>query len=100
MLKTITVAGLDFEVEFDGLPFVPAKCYGPPEDCYPAEGGEAEILGICLNGVEVSDVLSDWALNQIQEQLTEYLCTDHEREAREAAAERRWEERRDAALYP
>lgn len=30
----------EFEVEI--TPFVPAKTWGPPESCYPAEGGECD----------------------------------------------------------
>ncbi len=30
-------------VEFSMSPRVPARTYGPPEDCSPAEGGEVEI---------------------------------------------------------
>ena len=34
----------EYEVEADGYePFVPAKVSGPPEQCYPAEGGCAEV---------------------------------------------------------
>lgn len=29
-------------VEYE--PYIPAQIYGPPENCYPAEGGELEIL--------------------------------------------------------
>jgi hypothetical protein len=35
-----------FEVEFDYAPYQAAKTWGPPEDCYEAEGGEAEIEDI------------------------------------------------------
>ena len=99
MLKTINVAGVEFEVEFAGTPFVPAKTWGPPENCYPAEGGEPEVEEIYLNGVEVSEFLAEWVLISIDEKVTEYLCTDHNQEALEDAAERRWEERREASLY-
>lgn len=27
-------------------PYVPARTYGPPEDCYPEEGGEADVESI------------------------------------------------------
>lgn len=30
------------EVDYDITPFFPAKTSGPPELCYPAEGGEVE----------------------------------------------------------
>jgi hypothetical protein len=34
----------EYEVEAEGYePYVPARTYGPPEDCYPAEGGCAEV---------------------------------------------------------
>jgi hypothetical protein len=31
----------EYEVEFEYEPYVEAKISGPPEDCYPAEGGYA-----------------------------------------------------------
>jgi len=35
--------GLDFTAEVDFEPLVPARISGPPEDCYPAEGGYATV---------------------------------------------------------
>lgn len=29
-------------IELDYSPIIPARTYGPPEDCYPAEGAEIE----------------------------------------------------------
>ena len=44
------VNGCDDEllVTFDYKPYVAAKTYGLPEDCCPAEGGEAEITSVVL----------------------------------------------------
>ena len=75
MRITVEVLGVDLEIEYDGTPFVPARIYGPPEDCYPAEGGEATINAVYLDGTEVTELLSDWVLNKINEQLVEYLCS-------------------------
>ena len=43
---------LILDVEVYETAFVPARTYGPPEDCYPAEGGEVEIQGVTVNGEE------------------------------------------------
>ena len=34
----------EIEIEFEHEPFIPAQTYGPPEGCYPAEGGGVEII--------------------------------------------------------
>lgn len=35
-------------VTYTQTPFVPARIYGPPEDCHPAEGGEVEVISVML----------------------------------------------------
>ena len=75
MRITVGVLGVDLEIEFDGTPFVPARIYGHPDDAMPAEGGEATINAVYLDGTEVTELLSDWVLNKINEQLVEYLCS-------------------------
>jgi hypothetical protein len=41
---------IDIDVEYSLTRFYPARTYGPPEDCYPAEGGEIEELTAYLDG--------------------------------------------------
>lgn len=45
-----TTLSIEVEVEVDGdyEPYVPARISGPPEDCYPAEGGIFAITDIHL----------------------------------------------------
>lgn len=44
-----------YDIECELTPYVPAKLYGRPEDCHPAEGGECEILKVSLDGREIKD---------------------------------------------
>lgn len=38
-----TIAGIPCQIEIENFqPIIPAKLSGPPEDCYPEEGGEVE----------------------------------------------------------
>jgi hypothetical protein len=39
---------LEFEIEADVSPVVPARLCGPPEACYPEEGGEVDIREVRL----------------------------------------------------
>lgn len=41
---------IDLEIDYDVAPYYPAQTYGPPENCYPAEGGEIEELTATLDG--------------------------------------------------
>lgn len=61
----------EITVEYTRTPFIPAKLYGPPEDCYPAEGGETEIVGISkiVDGREVSFEPTPEQLQTIYEEL-------------------------------
>jgi hypothetical protein len=39
-------------IDFTATPYVPARVYGDPNDCYEAEGGEVDIGTISLDEVE------------------------------------------------
>lgn len=96
--KTFYIGDVEFEVEFSSTPYVPAKISGPPEHCYPAEGGEVEIESIFIGEFEVSDVISEATRDKIQG-LAEEAAPEIEAEARasdaEYAAEARAERERD-----
>ena len=96
--KTFYIGDVEFEVEFSSTPYVPARISGPPENCYPAEGGEVEIESISIGGFEVSDVISEDTRDKLQN-LAEEAAPELEAEARasaeEDAAEARAERERD-----
>lgn len=37
---------IDICVDYEMTPIIPAQTYGPPENCYPAEGGEITITSV------------------------------------------------------
>ncbi len=58
---------LDVVIHYDIEPYVPAKISGPPEDCYPAEGGYVTDMVAMKNGNELVDLspeetkeVTDW----------------------------------------
>ena len=69
--RIVTVNEVDFRVVFDATPLVPEYISGPPEDCYPAEGGEVEILDIFIGDVNVNQVISELVDKEIQSKLEE-----------------------------
>lgn len=90
--KTFYIGDVEFEVEFEASRYVPAKTYGPVENCYPAEGGEVEIESICIGEFEVSDVISEstkFRLQQMCEEAAPECFSDQDDQAGEDAAEAR-----------
>lgn len=82
--KTFYIGDVEFEVEFSSTPYVPAKIYGPPELCHPAEGGEVEIESITIGGFEVSDVISQEVRDKLQS-MAEEAAPECEQDARDSA---------------
>lgn len=67
---------LSLEITGHVSPYVPAKTWGPPENCYPAEGGEVEIESILLDGKVWDGELTDAERESAEEQLSEYAMED------------------------
>lgn len=53
----------DKEIEVEIEPYIPARTYGLPEDCYPAEGGtiEPEHCPLCDDKLDTGLVYKEWA---------------------------------------
>lgn len=60
------------EVEYDSTPFIRGVTWGPPEKCYPDEGGEVDILWVTsqLNGEEI--ILDKHEEDKLVEELQQY----------------------------
>jgi hypothetical protein len=67
--------GACVEVEVSGLfsPYIPARLSGPPEDCYPAEGGECEDFTATVDGKEfpLASDEEDYAIEKLAGLATE-----------------------------
>lgn len=55
-----------FNVEFTATPYRREQVSGPPENCYPAEGGEVEIVNVYLGDDEVQVTLSEPVIAHLQ----------------------------------
>jgi hypothetical protein len=67
---------LEINVEFDATPYIPAKTYGLPENCYPAEGGEIEITAVFHNGIALDPPLTEDEEDKIISWLAENMPDD------------------------
>jgi hypothetical protein len=65
MIVKFKAYGLSFQAEADYYPIVPAKISGPPEDCYPEEGGEIEIFSLKCEGHDATFMLESEILSQV-----------------------------------
>lgn len=88
-MLTVDVLNVDLECEFDYQPGEPQTWDDP--GCPP----EIDLLSVTLDGHEVMEMLNDWSLEKIMDQLEEYTSRDFKREQEEEEAERRADEMRD-----
>lgn len=47
------VLEIELDIEADVSPYLPAKTYGDPDNCYPEEGGEVDITSVVIIGPEL-----------------------------------------------
>lgn len=93
-------------VEYSYHPGHSGRTYGPPEDCYPPEGAEAEIERIYAVADPTKADLSAKVKTEVQAQLSEQSCyeaEEAEESAYEAAADAKydaWKEDRDDRECP
>jgi len=79
-------AELKLVVEGNATPFVPGRAWGPPEDCYPDEGGEIEIENVYATHcgttrpirLEISPLISHLKAWDKLQKLTEQTLADRE----------------------
>ncbi len=67
---------IELEITGSVSPYVPAKTWGLPENCYPAEGGEVEIETILHEGKKWEGELTDSEREKVEELLTEAAQED------------------------
>ena len=79
MNTKIECCGITFEVFYTGTEYRPATYFEP------AEGGELEMEEIFIEGVEVSEVISDSVLEMIRSKLEASLDEDLQSAAEDAA---------------
>lgn len=71
-------------VEGDVSRYVPAKTYGDPGNCYPEEGGEAEIIGlspirVTMNGLEGNTDGKSVDISRLTDADIDFLLSDLDR---------------------
>lgn len=76
-MQTDTVYYNDVEliIQYEYNKYIPAKISGPPEQCYPAEGGDVEILSIWLEDTDISELLHDDVYKKTQD-ILEVRCQE------------------------
>ena len=78
--------GLTFVAQVDYERAIPARISGPPEDCYPAEGGTADITALEVEGTDASFLLASTIAGELNDAAYQ-ACVDQIERDREDAAE-------------
>ena len=79
----------EIEVTYRFIPGIPARTYGPPEDCYPGEAAEYDIQSVTLDGKEIE------LTNDEQEEVINWLIENGNDDQRDDDGDYRYEQYRD-----
>jgi hypothetical protein len=85
MTITFRAHGLKFEAEVDYTPLIPGRFSGPPERCYPDEGGECEITALTCDGKDALFLLASMDLAPDIESAAADAAEEALRDARDQA---------------
>ena len=106
-LDPIEEIEIEVEVTYEPGYFTPGRLSGPPEDCYPDEGADPEIVSVVVLSdvkaecIDLIATLTDHELELLVEEAEEHQGDSLEAAA-EAAAEARfesWRDERDEEYY-
>jgi hypothetical protein len=67
---------IDVTIDYTITPIIPARVSGPPEDCYPAEGGEVDNLKVTRadSGEDITGSLT----GDEEDAICEYIQNNHD----------------------
>lgn len=85
---TFNAIGLNFDAEISYTPATPGRYSGPPEDCYPDDPAELEILSLTCEGKDAMFLLDGTCFEAIEQ--AAYEAADSYREDQEAYADERF----------
>jgi len=74
LFHELVLPGTDIETvcSFDYTPYDSGRTSGPPEQCYPPEGGDAELNSVTINGEEIIELLTPAAIRMLTTQCEEW----------------------------
>ena len=85
---------IDVNYECDIEPYVEGRLSGPPEDCYPSEGGYASLTKVWLSA-KTSEKAPDGSDLYKDVEITDFLSAEEDKDMEEQAYEAWCEERGD-----
>lgn len=86
---------VEVTIRYDIEPYVPGRISGPPEDCYPPEGGGVTDLIAFKPGTEEVIELTD----EVRKEVSDWIERNHDHHAdRYGDPDRAYDERRDEEM--
>jgi hypothetical protein len=103
-LTTVTAGEAEVMVECEYEAGSPGRTYGEPDDCYPEEPESLSIIQALVNGqwIDPEDYFADSVIEAWRVEILEG-CAEKRKQAKDDAAEARWEAQQERMLeegYP